>query len=59
VTALAKYRVTYVTTTKPGSGQVKLSEILEAEDLESALDLAKDWAEREGWILKAVEELEE
>jgi len=53
----AKYRVTYEANQGPCKGYVTLSEIVEAADLEDAYHNVKDWAERQGWILKAVEEV--
>jgi len=55
---LTRYRVTYTAQGGPGKGSVTLSEIGEWPDLETALHESKAWAEREGWILKSLEELE-
>jgi len=56
---MRKYRVTFIASGGTLKGIVTLSEIVEAEDLETAFHNAKDWAEREGWMLKAVEEVRE
>jgi len=52
-----RYRVTYSAYVGSWGGRVKLSEIILAEDLERAYAIAKDWAERQKWILLSVEEL--
>jgi len=56
---LTRYRVTYEAPGGSAKGTVRLSEIYECADLEDALNMAKDWANRLGWRLKAVEELAE
>jgi len=54
-----KFRVTYTSTLQLGGPQVKLSEIITAGDLDSAVKQAKYWAKHTNWILKAVEEVRE
>ena len=56
--ALTRYRLKYVLTLEKDGPQVYLSEILKAEDLDDAMELAQSWAQKRGWTLKAVEELE-
>jgi len=56
---MRKYRVTFIASGGTLKGIVTLSESVEAEDLEIAFHNAKDWAERQGWFLKAVEEVRE
>ena len=56
---MSKYRVTYSVHAGAWSSRIKLSEIIEAEDLEAALYHARDWAGRQSWIPISVEELAE
>ena len=54
-----RYRVTYSAPAGDWAARIKLSEVIEAEDLEDALAQVKDWARRQKWIPIAIEELEE
>ena len=56
---MSKFRVTYKTRVGSCKTTVMISEINDYPDLETALEQAEDWAERQRWILCGVEELEE
>jgi len=59
VNKLRRFRVTFTAVPENMSVSVELSEIQEARDLETLFHEVVDWAKRQGWYPRRIEELEE